>query len=106
VKHWEITADNLSKARRKTDRLADSGALGLRRLARRITSPSFRIPAAGWTYKLVEVGAASQLWTPTGEQSGLFTRRATGKRFIVRADEKLTALLELESATRAYPYLS
>jgi hypothetical protein len=38
VTQWEIIADNLSKAGEKTDRLADSGALGLRRLARRITS--------------------------------------------------------------------
>jgi len=36
-----------------------------------------------------------------GEQSGLLTRTgATGKRFVVRADEKLTAFLELESAIR------
>jgi hypothetical protein len=27
--------------------------------------------------------------------------RTDGKRFVVRADEKLTAFLELESATRA-----
>jgi len=30
-----------------------------------------------------------------------FAHRADGKRFVVRADEKLTAFLELESATRA-----
>jgi len=29
-------------------------------------------------------------------------RRSDGKRFVVRADEKLTAFLELESAIRAY----
>jgi hypothetical protein len=33
-----------------------------------------------------------------GVQSGLWTRMATGKRFIVRADEKLTAFLKLETA--------
>jgi hypothetical protein len=38
---------------------------------------------------------------PTGEQSGLQTHTATGKRFIVRADEILTAFVELESAIRA-----
>jgi len=36
-----------------------------------------------------------------GERSGLLTRIvATVKRFIVRADEKLTAFVELESAVR------
>jgi hypothetical protein len=29
--------------------------------------------------------------------------RGHGKRFVVRADEKLTAFLELESAIRLYP---
>jgi hypothetical protein len=34
-----------------------------------------------------------------GEQSGLLTRtRGDGKRFVVRADEKLTVFLELELA--------
>jgi len=32
------------------------------------------------------------------EQSTLLTRIADGKRFVVRADEKLTAFLELEAA--------
>jgi len=45
------------------------------------------------------VGAASQPWILRGEQSGLLTHIATdGKRFVVRADEKLTAFLELERA--------
>jgi hypothetical protein len=36
-----------------------------------------------------------------GEQSGLLTRiRGDGKRFVVRADEKLTAFLELEKIAR------
>ena len=44
---------------------------------------------------------------PTGERSGLQTHIADdGKRFVVRADEKLTAFLELESATRACSKLS
>jgi hypothetical protein len=39
---------------------------------------------------------------PTGERSGLPTlHRDDGKRFVVRADEKLTAFLELEAAIRA-----
>jgi hypothetical protein len=38
---------------------------------------------------------------PTGERSGLLTRiAATAKRFVVRANEKLTAFTELESAIR------
>jgi hypothetical protein len=38
---------------------------------------------------------------PTGEQSGIVdAHRGDGKRFVVRADEKLTAFVELESATR------
>jgi hypothetical protein len=36
---------------------------------------------------------------PTGERSGLLTRiAAMAKRFVVHADEKLTAFLELEAA--------
>jgi hypothetical protein len=36
-----------------------------------------------------------------GEQSGLLTaHRDDGKRFVVRADEKMTAFLELERVTR------
>ena len=31
----------------------------------------------------------------------MLTHREDGKRFVVRADEKLTAFLELESAVRA-----
>jgi hypothetical protein len=31
------------------------------------------------------------------------THRGDGKRFVVRADEKLTAFLELEAAIRARP---
>ena len=51
----------------------------------------------------VGVGAASQPWIPTGEQFGLQTHiAATEKRFVVHADEKLTAFVELESAIRLY----
>jgi hypothetical protein len=39
----------------------------------------------------------SQRLIPTGERSGLQTRD-DGKRFVVRADEKLTAFVELEAA--------
>jgi hypothetical protein len=42
----------------------------------------------------------SQRLIPRGEQSGLLTHRDDGKRFVVRADEKLTAFLELEAAIR------
>ena len=44
----------------------------------------------------------SQQSIPKGKQSLLQTRTATnGKRFVVRADEKLTAFVELEVAIRA-----
>jgi hypothetical protein len=56
---------------------------------------------AGKVSKPVGVGAASQQWIPTGERSGLQMHIAyNGKRFVVRADEKLTAFLELERVTR------
>jgi hypothetical protein len=43
----------------------------------------------------------SQRLIPTGERFGLLTRIATkGKRFVVRADEKLTAFVGLEAAIR------
>jgi hypothetical protein len=39
-----------------------------------------------------------QPWIPKGEQSGLLTRIGNdGKRFVVRADEKLTAFFEFKS---------
>jgi hypothetical protein len=47
----------------------------------------------------LELGLRSQPWTQRGERSSLRTRiRGDGKRFVVRADEKLTAFVELESA--------
>ena len=43
-----------------------------------------------------------QLWIRRRGRSGLLTCSvATARRFVVRADEKLTAFLELESAIRA-----
>jgi hypothetical protein len=49
---------------------------------------------AGWSL------AGSQPLIPRGERSGSPTRIAMGKRFVVRADEKLTAFLELQAAMR------
>jgi hypothetical protein len=46
------------------------------------------------------------VWIVMGEQSGLWTHTRDGKRFVVRADEKLTAFVELESAIRSCPDLS
>jgi hypothetical protein len=44
--------------------------------------------------------ALCRLWIATGEQSGLLTRVCgDGKRFVVHADEKLTAFVELEKVT-------
>jgi hypothetical protein len=52
--------------------------------------------------KPVGVWAGLQPWIPRGEQSGLQdAHRSDGKRFIVRANEMLSAFLELESAIRA-----
>ena len=46
--------------------------------------------------KPVGVGAASQPLIPTGEQSGIVdAHRGDGRRFIVRADELLSAFVEL-----------
>jgi hypothetical protein len=51
---------------------------------------------------LVGVWAGSQPLIPMGERSGLFdAHRDDGKRFVVHADEKLTAFVELESTIRA-----
>jgi hypothetical protein len=48
-----------------------------------------------------ELGLGFRQWIPTGEQSGIADAHRDGKRFIVRADEKLTASHELESAIHA-----
>jgi hypothetical protein len=44
---------------------------------------------------------SGQPWIPTGERSGLQTHRGDGKCFLVRAEDKLTMFLELESTIRA-----
>jgi hypothetical protein len=50
------------------------------------------------------VGAASQRLIPTGERSGLLTHiAATGKRFVVHADEKLTAAVGRRGFVPLYP---
>jgi hypothetical protein len=64
MKHWEIIADNLSKA--------------------------------GWTWGCVSAidSNGRTIWIADAH-------RDNGKRFIERAEEKLTAFLELESAISA-----
>jgi len=64
VKHWEIIADNLSKA--------------------------------GWSWGCVSAldSQGRTIWITDAH-------RDDGKRFVVRADEKLTALIEPESVIRA-----
>jgi hypothetical protein len=61
VKHWEIIADNLSKA--------------------------------GWSWGCISAvdSKGRTIWIADAH-------RDDGKRFVVRADEKLTAFIELESA--------
>jgi hypothetical protein len=54
----------------------------------------------------VGVGAVSQPWIVKGERSGSLTHRDNEKRFVVRAEEKLTAFLELKSAICACSKLS
>jgi hypothetical protein len=50
----------------------------------------------------LEVWATSQRLIPTGETIWIAdAHRDDGQRFIVHADDKLTAFLELEAATRA-----
>jgi hypothetical protein len=44
--------------------------------------------------------AVSQRLTATAERSGFRTHIGNGKHFVVRADEKLTTFMELESTTR------
>jgi hypothetical protein len=47
------------------------------------------------------VGAVFQLLIWTGKRSGIAdAHRGNGKRFVVRADKRLTAFLELEKVTR------
>jgi hypothetical protein len=50
----------------------------------------------------VNLRDSGQPWILAGERSGLLTLiAADGKRFVVRADEKLTAFLELDSVVRS-----
>jgi hypothetical protein len=59
------------------------------------------MPGTGSQLRSASISGAwviSQRLIPTGEQSELQTRiAATEKRFVARADEKLTAFVELES---------
>ena len=56
---------------------------------------------AGWSWGCVSVLASEgrMIWIADAH-------RGDGKRFVVRADEKLTAFLELESAIRSRGELS
>jgi hypothetical protein len=49
--------------------------------------------------KPVGATAMSQRLIPKGERSGLQTHRGDGKRFVVHAEELLTAFVELVAAT-------
>jgi hypothetical protein len=53
---------------------------------------------AGWSWRCVSTvdSNGQTIWI-------VDAHRDNGKRFVVRADEKLTAFLELESATRGFP---
>ena len=63
MKYWEMTPDNLSKAR------------------------------WSWGYVAAVDSNGRTIWIADAH-------RGDGKRFVVRADDKLTAFLELESAIR------
>ncbi|PYI70683.1 MAG: hypothetical protein DMF08_10790 [Verrucomicrobia bacterium] len=52
--------------------------------------------------KRLELGAVFQPWILTDEPSGLWTLHGYGKRFVVRADEILTAFLEAERAIHQF----
>ena len=55
------------------------------------------------TFCVLRVGVASQRLIPTCEKSWIAdAHRHDGKRFIVRADEKLTAFVELETAIHQF----
>ena len=63
-------------------------------------SASRRLPES--QQSRLELGAASQPLMPTDEQIWIAdAHRGDGKRYVVRADEKLTAFVELESAVNA-----
>ena len=50
---------------------------------------------------ILGVGAASQPWIPADEIWIADAHHGDGKRLVVRADEKLTAFIELQWAIRA-----
>jgi hypothetical protein len=51
----------------------------------------------------LELGAASQPWIVKGRTIWIAdAHRGDGKRFIVHADEKLTAFVELEAAVEPF----
>jgi len=50
--------------------------------------------------KPVGVGAALRLWIAKGQIIWVVAAERDGQRFIVHADEKLTAFVELEAAIR------
>ena len=52
-----------------------------------------------WNFSVIFYGIGRIIWIADAQ-------RDDGKRFVVRADEKLTAFLELESANRARDELS
>jgi hypothetical protein len=55
-----------------------------------------KLGKAGWSWS-----CSSQQWIAAGEPIWIVdAHRSDGKRFIIRADELLTAFLELESAVR------
>jgi hypothetical protein len=54
------------------------------------------------TFWVSPAWAASQRWILTHEQSELLPHRGYGKRFIVRAEEILTAFLEAERAVHQF----
>jgi hypothetical protein len=56
-----------------------------------------RLSKAGWSWGCVSAvdSAGRTIWIADGH-------RGDGKRFVVRADEKLPAFVELEAATRLY----
>jgi hypothetical protein len=64
--------------------------------------PESRLGGQSQNYQnRLEFGAVSQRLIPAGERSGLLTRIATpGKRFVVHANDKLTASVDLETAIR------